>query len=144
MPLSRYLRPRRPASGLALQPRDRAALEAIRLHRFLTSDQVHALLFEGVILKRVQRRLRRLWEHRLLDRHFLPVRVGGPSRPVTAGRPYYTLTRRALALLSEDRTSAPERPPGLNLVTLQHDALAVEFLVALVWWPRQRRRNSCS
>lgn len=77
---SRFVRPEEP-SPLILQPRDREILEAVYGHRFLSSDQVRDMFFGCTTRSNV--RLRKLWEHEFLDRHYLaPLSFHGSSQAI--------------------------------------------------------------
>lgn len=129
---ARYVRPKRPVRGLALQTRDLAILDAIRRYRALRAEHLSALL--GPIGRRVlQARLRLLWEHRLLDRRYLPALWGGDMPPVASQTPLYLSTARGLRRLVDAR-GLPQRDERVELpsvFTLAHDMVAVDFLVAL-------------
>lgn len=115
-----------------LQERDLSVLEAVRRYRALRADHLAALL--GTIGRRVlQARLRLLWEHRLLERRYLPAVWGGASPPVASLSPLYLPTARGARRVSEARGS-PHREERLeppSAFTLAHDLVATDFLVAL-------------
>ncbi|MGH7437663.1 MAG: replication-relaxation family protein [Polyangiaceae bacterium] len=95
MTLSRYRRPARPGARLQLQGRDVEILRAARRHRFVQAEHLHALLFDGRTLRVTQARLRKLWEHRLLDRAFVPFSLDGERQPPSvASTPTYSLAPR--------------------------------------------------
>lgn len=104
-------------------------LAAILRHRFLTTAQLRVLLFEGASVKRVQQRLRKLWLHGLIDRYFVPLALGDARSPDAKPLYYLTLTNQGFDLIADG--SVGERPRAPNPVMLQHDALVVEFLVAM-------------
>src|SRR5581483_4818050 len=86
---SRSTRPEIPPP-LALTARDRQILSAVFQHRYLTAEHVHRLLFPRTDLRRAQERLRRLWCHHFLDRHFVPYVLDGEHpAPYLSGRPLY-------------------------------------------------------
>jgi hypothetical protein len=66
---SRWTRARNP-DRLILQPRDREIMVGIYSYRLLTSEQVQKL-FHFNSLRRVNSRLRKLYDHHYLDRSFL-------------------------------------------------------------------------
>ncbi len=129
---ARYVRPKRPSRGVVLQERDLAVLEAVRRYRALRAEHLAALV--GPVGRRVlQARLRLLWEHRLLERRYLPATWGGVSPPVASLSPLYLSTPRGARRLSEARGS-PHREERLeppSVFTLAHDLAATDFLVAL-------------
>lgn len=134
---SRYHRPEEPLP-LALTVRDRTILTSVFEHRYLSAEHVHQLLFAGVGLRRAQERLRRLWSHRLLDRHFVSFVLDGEHPPPkSAGRPIYGLARRGAAVVAADTDLPLADVPygfdnrGVGLPTLEHHLVATDFLVAL-------------
>ncbi len=84
---SRYKRPKaEDIARLMLQPKD---LEIVRLvydYRFIRTDQITALIAGD--RTSLEKRLRKLWEHRFLERFFLPV-VNG--KEPTTRRAIYSL-----------------------------------------------------
>jgi hypothetical protein len=135
---SRYVRPDVPAGRLALQPRDRDLLQAVYVHRYARADHLHPLVFPGATLRVCQRRLRKLWEHRLLDRAYAPWALGGERRPLRGlGTPAYALSDLGAQVVAEELGLPPaEVPhglgaPGSALVTLEHDLVVTDCLVAL-------------
>ena len=135
---SRYQRPSVPRSSLHLQERDLAILNAAHVHRFVVSHHIRELLFPGVSLWRAQHRLRKLWEHRLLDRYFAPaVLRTGIAVPQLSPRPIYALTARGAACLAE---ASSGRATGLHTAlrlkarsrpTFEHHLVVTDFMVAL-------------
>lgn len=127
---SHYRRPARPAAGLALQPRDRALMQSVFMHRFIRADSLHALHGAGASLRALQVRLRKLWEHRFLDRLALPARFDGERPGLRA--PVYTLGRRARLLPMTDPPTGGATPPGApGQLTLEHHLAMTSFMVAL-------------
>lgn len=134
---SRYLRPATPRP-MHLEPRDREILRAVHRHRYLTSDHVQALVFPGVSRRRAQARLRLLFEHRYLDRFYLPLvlaDVGVSSR--RPSRPLYCLARRGAEVVAADQRlplgDIPHTPRqnAAGYATLVHHLIATDFLVAV-------------
>src|SRR5207248_164462 len=98
---SRYVRPPLLKHGLDLQPRDRALLRSVFTHRFMRSDHLRALFFAGASLRVAQLRLRRLWEHHLLERHYLPFVLDGiHPAPPRARQPIYALGPRGAEVVA--------------------------------------------
>ncbi len=130
-----------PSTGLILQPRDHDLLAALATHRFLRSDHVHALLFAESSWRVTQRRLRLLWQHRLVDRLFVPAVLDGRQQPLIPPRqPVYTLSSKGAVLVAE-RTGVNEAdrtPQSFSLQTLEHQLVVSEFMVALVVAGRRR------
>lgn len=87
-------------------------------YRLLTQKQIERLL--GRSRSTVQRLLRRLYDHRYLDRVFLPVSQFGSSPAV------YVLDRRGLDLLRRAGVETPDSVPNKSLsgMFLEH-ALAI-------------------
>lgn len=77
---SRFIRPEA-LSPLILQPRDRDILVAVYLHRFLSGGQLKDMFFGCITRSNI--RLRKLWEHEYLDRHYLrPLAFHGSSQSI--------------------------------------------------------------
>lgn len=135
---SQFVRPDVPRSGVALTPRDREILLAIYTHRFLHSEHIRSLLFHGRSRRRVQDRLRRLWEHRFVERYFEPIVLTGVGQTHKQQvRPLYalashgaTVVSRTLPLDVEDIPHTP-RQNMAGFGTLSHHLVVTDFLVAL-------------
>ena len=121
---SRLVRPRNPRP-IALTQRDRAVVEDVAHFGVVTAAHIRALHFAGIGLRAVQSRLRRLFEHRFLDRLFFP-RVFAADGPREAMTPVYCLGRRGAALVGDDAIRA-----HVDAAALQHDLVGVDLLVAL-------------
>jgi len=90
---SRFVRPVT-LSSLILQPRDRDILLAVYSHRFLSSEQIMDMFFGCVTRSNI--RLRKLWEHDFLDRHFVyPLAFHGSSQAI------YSLGERGVDIIAE-------------------------------------------
>ena len=90
---SRSVRPNS-ASSLILQTRDRELLEAVYGHRFLSSSQIRDMFFGCATRSNI--RLRKLWEHEYLDRHYLrPLAFHGSSQAI------YSLGKRGVDVIPE-------------------------------------------
>ncbi len=131
-----------PSIGLILQPRDHDLLAALATHRFLRSDHVHALLFAESSWRVTQRRLRLLWQHKLVDRLFVPAVLDGRHQPLIPPRqPVYTLSSKGATLVAERTGSTHDgdrTPQPFSLQTLEHQLVVSEFMVALVVAGRRR------
>lgn len=115
-----------PAS-MRLEERDTHVLEALATHRFLSGEQLHRLLFQcGSSMAR--RRLRLLYDHRLIDRLAI---MGQPSRGVP---PFvYTLGRNGrLALAELGITAGVEGAPHPDIRHVRHRYLLNDFYVSLM------------
>jgi len=101
MLFNRYRRPAHPSGRLWIQGRDVDILRAAATHRFIQAEHVHGLIFRGRTLRVVQIRLRKLWEHRLLERHFAPFALDGIRQPPSvAATPTYSLGARGAEILA--------------------------------------------
>ncbi|MFA5061654.1 MAG: replication-relaxation family protein [Patescibacteria group bacterium] len=133
---SRFIRPDQ-ATGLVLQPRDRAILVSVFKHRFMCSDHLHQVLCPNVCLRVLQVRLRKLWEHQMLDRHFIPFVLDGVHKPPKrASQPIYSLAPAGAAALDEESRKESEqlaklRPAGSAPALLEHNLVATDFLVSV-------------
>ena len=79
---------------MRLQPRDGEILDAVYGHRFLSSGQIQEMFFGCTT--RSNTRLRKLWEHEYLDRHYLrPLVFHGSSEAI------YSLGRRGVDMVTE-------------------------------------------
>ena len=101
---SRFKRPKaEDIARLMLQPKD---LEIVRLvydYRFIRTDQITALIAGD--RTSLEKRLRKLWEHRFLERYFLPV-VNG-QEPATR-RAIYSLDYMGAKLLIKEDGADPK------------------------------------
>lgn len=61
---------------MALTDRDKAIVLSVYQNRFLRRDQIGRLFFPGASLPAVNMRLKKLYEHKFVDRLFKPVAVG--------------------------------------------------------------------
>jgi len=90
---SRSIRPEA-SSPLILQPRDREILEAVYGHRFLSSGQIMDMFFGCATRSNI--RLRKLWEHEYVDRHYLrPLAFHGSSQAI------YSLGKSGIDVIAE-------------------------------------------
>lgn len=126
-----------PAHGLLLQPRDRQILSAAYRYRLLTSEHIRLLHFPTATLRAAQERLRRLYEHRYLERLFVPSVMGGSTQPAWPPRqPIYTLGKASIPIVAGDLAIVGEelskrvsrRPSPLALI---HHLTVAHLLVAL-------------
>jgi hypothetical protein len=130
---SRYLRPVvRP--DIQLQERDLEVLGVLATYRWCTIEHIHPLAFDGISLRIVQRRLRRLWAAGYIDRIYFSVRLedGRPVDP-RATRPVYALTALGSDILREqrgERSMPPTNKPSTYLA-LAHHLIVTDVLVAL-------------
>jgi hypothetical protein len=122
--LPRFRRVREDAGALALTARDRAILEHVHRHRFLSSAQI-ILILSGR-LQPVLRRLQLLYHHGYLDRPRAQIDYyhRGGSRPMV-----YGLGRRGAELLGLIRSRFEERQVGR--LHLQHTLRVADVLVGV-------------
>src|SRR5438309_10478572 len=138
MPTSRHRRPARPSGRLDLQGRDVDVLRAVSRHRFAQAEHLHDLAFPGRKLRVVQARLRKLWEHGLLDRHFALFSLDGVRKPSgLAATPAYSLGTTGIDILSR-ATGLPRSVfgPGpsenqLAPPTLAHHLVVTDLIASL-------------
>ena len=123
---------------MQLTPRDRQILAAVYQHRYLSSQHVHALLFAGRHVTLARLRLRKLWQHRYLDRFFFPVVLDGTRDCLrNAARPLYCLSRHGAQVVAADAGLDVEHIPHTSAqnaegyATLQHHLVTTDLLVAL-------------
>lgn len=130
---SRYLRPPTPTSKLVLQPRDEAILRLIQDLRFVRSDHLQALLFDGVSLRALQVRLRKLWEHHFLERRYVPFVLGdGMVVAARARQPIYLLAPRGQDYLARRAGDEHHRPKPVGPGAIIHHLIVTDFLVAVL------------
>lgn len=119
-----YQRTRQPSS-IRLENRDVEVLEALATHRFLSGEQLRRLIFRcGPSM--VRRRLRALYDHRLI------ARVAMVAQPTQGIPPFvYVLGKDGAGVLAE---TGREASPGAgnSLRIMRHRYLINEFLVTLI------------
>ncbi len=134
MTSSRFVRPEHPASPIILMARDYAVFAALNDYRLLYARHLQALAFPGTSLRRVQARLRQLWEHRLLNRYFRPMVVDG-TKPFTF-EPAYGLGPGSEGLdIRSTILGAPREPSPM---TFDHELIAADCLTAMIAACRER------
>jgi len=106
---------RNPKNPIALTQRDKAIILFVYENRFLRRDQIQRLFFRDTSLPACNMRLKKLYEHRFLDRLFKPVAVG-------SSQAVYALDKRGAQLVA----SMLELP--LSSVNWSRDHNRVEFL----------------
>jgi hypothetical protein len=114
---------------MVLQDRDEQLLIALSRFRYLTSEHVAWLFFEGRSRRAAQARLRRLWEHGLVERTFVPLAFRNTGAALL-NRPIYSLGRRGLEHLAGRGASARQVTGGGSYRNLEHHLVATDFLVA--------------
>ncbi len=128
---SRFVRPPQPRTNLLLQGRDRELLRLLHRYRYLRAEHVRELLLPGRARRVVQARLRKLWEHRFIDRYFLRYVLDGETKPPPdAGVPIYGVGELGQDLLRRDYDLHADRSkPSPNRIA--HDLVVSDCLVAL-------------
>lgn len=91
----RHIRRENPP-GMVLQPRDIDIIEAVYRFRVLSQAQIATLFFGSA--STAQYRLEKLYDHRFLERRFLPVALGEGRSPTL-----YILDRRGAETLRSER-----------------------------------------
>lgn len=106
-------------------------------HRYLTADHLRQLAFPGASSRVVQLRLRKLYEHGLLERESLDRRRSDCPH---VGLPIYTLGRRATPIVSDDDDGEAVTPirRGRKELHVEHDLAVSDALVALTVACRNR------
>jgi hypothetical protein len=131
-----YVRPEL-ARPIRLVPRDVEILKAVHHHRYLSAEHVHQLFFATSGIRPVTARLRKLWENEYLDRYFVPLALDGTRDCLRQKHPpYYTLTTRGAAIVSDSTGIAVGRIPStpkqnrVGFTTFAHNLVATDFSVA--------------
>jgi hypothetical protein len=129
----RHKRNRRRAAPLPmrLQRRDEHIITAVSRFRVLRQDQIQTLFFGPTGYSAAKRRLRKLYDHRYLERVTLPV-VAGAGRSPTL----YVLDRRGAELLKTRQGHSQLKwwPSSKNLKTefLEHTLAINDFMIAVI------------
>ena len=90
---SRHVRSPDNLGPIRLTGRDLEILLAVGDYRILSTSQIKRLFFRSI--HKARKRLFKLWQHRLLDRRFQPVRIG-ESQPETL----YVLSRQGARMVA--------------------------------------------
>jgi protein involved in plasmid replication-relaxation len=109
--VSRWKRQKDPARML-LQPRDREIMKAVYSFRMLSRTQIETL-FDFKCTRRVNSRLRKLYDHHYLSRSFLPT-VRGSAKAI------YYLGPRGISVVAEDL--------GIDLNSIKRKCKAISKL----------------
>jgi hypothetical protein len=122
---SRFVR--EPAGGLRLEARDVRLLTDLFLHQAMSREQIVQLgYFTGV--NRCNRRLRQLFDHGYVKRHFLPEAPYGAQATYTIGRAAVPVVATALDRDREEVKNLCERGTPAFLT---HTLAIVEFRIRL-------------
>lgn len=139
MTSSRYIRGPTPTGSLCLQPRDRSILVLLARYQYLIAEHLHRLAFDGSTRRVAQRRLRQLWEHRFIERCFLPRAIIGSPTPTAT--PVYTLGQRGVREVAKVGFSLRPRRPHSALI-LEHDLMAADLMCEIQGAVRQSEGSS--
>lgn len=110
---------------MRLTQRDIEILQAVAEFRVMRQDQIQALFFKS--RSTAQFRLSHLYQHKFLDRHFLPVYTG--SSPTL-----YTLDRRGFSVLRAElgMVRMPSWDPDTGLDFFAHTMALNDFRIAVM------------
>lgn len=121
---------RRPVSPLVLTDRDKAIILAVYQNRFLRRDQIQRLFFPETSVVACNMRLKKLYEHRFLDRLFKPVAVG-------SAQAVYALDKRGADILAatlqidHSKVNWKRDHNRVEFLFLEHTLAVSEFKVGL-------------
>jgi hypothetical protein len=111
---------------------------AVHHHRYLSAEHIQRLFFSKTGMRTVTARLRKLWENKYLDRHFVPFVLDGTRECLRRKHPpYYALATKGARLLSKatgtDMADMPHTPATnrLGFATFEHHLVATDFLTAV-------------
>ena len=101
---SRFIRPpKQKLKKLVLQPRDLEIIKTVYDYRFLRTDHLTALIPGD--RTSIEKRLRRLWEHRFIERSYQAII---PGQGMSTGKAIYSLDTRGAGLLAEENNIDPK------------------------------------
>jgi len=127
---SRHIRDSTGLSPVRVTPRDIEILRTVGDYRILSTVQIQKLFFRS--LHRTRKRLRGLWQHRLLDRRFQPIRLGEDTPHIL-----YVLSQTGARLLAGRASSSgqatvptPFMRRGSGLF-LEHTSVCSDFRIAV-------------
>lgn len=130
---SKYIRPKdENRARIELQPKDLEIVRTVYEYRFIRTDQLTSLIAGD--RTSLEKRLRKLWEHRFIERSFLPV-VNG--KEPASRRAIYSLDNRGGNLLVKNDGVDPQHikhvlrhnKPEYSYV--EHQLMASQFRAAL-------------
>jgi hypothetical protein len=130
---SRYIRPDKKKLGrIELHDRDVEIFKLVYGYRFLRTDHITALI-EGD-RSSIEKRLRKLWEHRFLNRTFL---LAYPGKEPSTRKAIYSIDYRAASVLAKNDFAEPQalkfaiRRNKTDLKYIEHQLIISNFRVAL-------------
>lgn len=130
---SRYIRPSKDKiANLVLHSRDLEIIQIVYDYRFLRTDHITSLI-EGDRTS-IEKRLRKLWEHRYLERSFIPMIFGKED---ATRRAIYSIDYRGANLLMKHKGADPKHlkhvlrhnKPENSYV--EHQLMATQFRIVL-------------
>ena len=130
---SKYVRPKEEnIARIELQPKDLDIIRLVYDYRFIRTDQLTSLIAGD--RTSLEKRLRKLWEHRFIERSFLPV-VNG--KEPASRRAIYSLDNRGGNLLVKNDGVDPQhikhvlRHNRPEYSYVEHQLMASQFRAAL-------------
>ena len=130
---SRYIRPDKNKLGrIELNDRDLEIFKIVYDYRFLRTDHITALI-DGD-RSSIEKRLRKLWEHKYLKRSYLPA---SPQKEPSTRRAIYSIDYRSAGLLAKRSVVNPQslkyaiRRNISDLKYIEHQLVISNFRVAL-------------
>ena len=100
---SRYIRPNNKSLGrIEIHDRDVEILHLIFDYRFIRTDHITALIKGD--RSSIEKRLRKLWEHKFIERSFLPVI---PGKEPSTRRAIYSIDYKGATVLGKERGIDP-------------------------------------
>jgi len=126
---SRFQRSARP-TGMILQERDKRILCACFECRYLTRSQVQQL-FDIECVTRINLRLRKLWDHRFLDRRFLPTLSGSAEAVYLLGSHGVAIAAEKLGLDADEVLRHRALNLSINDSMLPHDLAVNDFRISV-------------
>lgn len=117
-------------TGLILQERDRRILTACYHYRYLTRSQLQRLFGIGCVT-RINLRLRKLWDHRYLERRFLPNVAGSAEAIYLLGNNGVSVVANMLGIDAEEVLQNRALNLAIKETTLPHDLAVNDFQIAI-------------
>jgi hypothetical protein len=140
---SRYIRPDRKKLGrIEIHERDIQILKLVYDYRFIRTDHITALI-EGDRTS-IEKRLRKLWEHGHIARHFLLV---SPGREPSTRRAIYSIYYRGATILAKDGIDSQLLKTAIkrnksDLKYMEHQLVISNFRAVLTLALRQQESGT--
>lgn len=115
---------------MVLTDRDQAIILAVYESRFLRRDQIQRVFFPDTSLPAVNMRLKKLYDHKFLDRLYKPVAVG-------SAQAVYALNKQGAALVAalfeieRERVNWKRNHNRVEFLFMEHTLAVSEFKVSL-------------